>query len=136
MLIREPTPEEERAFFGYRDPAIRDLQCAVIDGRVAAMCGVIRDPRYYGSIFEEEGRWVGFLQLAPDAAPLGVHAVVAMRHYLKKQTEPIIVQWDDAYPTAEKLLRVLGFAPTDEFMPDYRDFSRKLRVWIWHPSQP
>lgn len=136
MLIREPTPEEERAFFGTNDPAIRDLRCAVIGGQVAAMCGVIRDPRFYGSIFEEDGRWVGFLQLAPDAAPLGAMAVVAMRHYLKTQTEPIIVQWDDAYPTAEKLLRVLGFTPTNEFLPDFTNPNspRKLRVWQWQPS--
>lgn len=135
MIIREPTPEEEKAFFGNCDPAIRDLKCAVIGGAVVAMAGVIRDPRYYGSIFEEDGRWVGFLQLAPGAAPLGVNAVIAMRRYLEAQTEPIIVQWDDAYPTAEKLLRVLGFSPTQEFMPDYRDTSRKLRVWQWQPYQ-
>lgn len=135
MIIREPTPAEEAAFFGGNDPAIRDLRCATIGGTVVAMAGVIRDPRYYGSVFEEDGRWIGFLQLAPDAALLGVHAVIAMRRYLETQTEPIIVQWDDAYPTAEKLLRVLGFTPTDEFMPDYRDISKKLRVWLWQPYQ-
>lgn len=134
MIIREPTPEEERAFFGANDPAIRDLRCAVVGGQVVAMSGVIRDPRYYGTIFEEDGRWVGFLQLAPDSAPLGVNAVIAMRRYLESQTEPLIVQWDDAYPTAEKLLRVLGFTPTDEFLPDIRNPPRKLRVWSWQPS--
>ena len=136
MIIRDLTPEEEKAFFGHRDPAIRDMQCAEIDGKVVAVCGVIRDPRYYGSIFEEDGRWIGFFQVAPDAPSVGAMAVVAMRQYLKRQTEPIIVQWDDAYPTAEKLLRVLGFTPTEEFMPDYRETSRKLRVWTWQPLQP
>lgn len=134
MLIREPTPQEERAFFGANDPSIRDLRCAEVGGQVVAMSGVIRDPRYYGTIFEEDGRWVGFLQLAPDAAPLGVNAVIAMRRYLETQTEPLIVQWDDAYPTAEKLLRVLGFTQTDEFLPDIRSPPRKLRVWQWQPS--
>jgi hypothetical protein len=134
MLIREPTPEEEVAFFGYNDPAIRDLRCAVIGSQVVAMAGVIRDPRYYGSIFEEDGRWIGFLQLASDAPKLGAMAVVAMRHYLKSQTDPIIVQWDDSYPTAEKLLRVLGFIPTEEFMASLRHPSQKLRIWLWQPS--
>jgi len=134
MLIRDATPQEERAFFGSNDPTIRDLRCAVTGDTVVAMAGVIRDPRFCGSIFEEDGRWIGFLQLAPDAAPLGVHAVIAMRRYLETQTEPIIVQWDDAYPTAEKLLRVLGFTPTDEFIPDFRNISRKLKVWLWQPS--
>lgn len=135
MIIRDATSEDERAFFGANDPTIRDLRCAVIGDTVVAMAGVIRDPRVCGSIFEEDGRWIGFLQLAPGAAPLGVNAVIAMRRYLESQTEPIIVQWDDAYPTAEKLLRVLGFTPTDEFIPDFRNISRKLRVWLWQPCQ-
>ncbi len=135
MIIREPTPEEERAFFGTNDPSIRDLRCAEVAGQVVAMCGVMRDPRYYGSIFEEDGRWIGFLELAPGAAPLGAMAVVAMRHFLKTQAEPIIVQWDDALPQAEKLLRVLGFSPTEECIADFRNPTRKLRIWLWQPWQ-
>lgn len=133
MLIREATPEDEVAFFGRRDPATRDLRCAVIDGKIVAMSGVMRDPRYYGSIFEEDGRWIGFLTVAPDVAPLGWPVVVAMRQFLKTQTEPLVVQHDDQEPKAERLLRLLGFTPTDEFVPDFRNPSRKLRTWAWLP---
>jgi hypothetical protein len=134
MEIRDATPEEEIAFYGRHDDNVRDLKCAVIDGAVVAMSGVLRDPRFADTIFEERGRWFGFLELAPGAAPLGWRAVAAIRAYLRQRTEPIIVQWDDALPKAERLLTVLGFQRTDEFIHDFRDPSRKLRIWQWQPS--
>ena len=133
MIIREATPEEEVAFFGQRDPGMRHLSCAVVDGQPIAMAGVIRDPRYQGSLFEEDGRWIGFLDVRePMTVPW--MAVVAIRRFLLEQTEPVIVQWDDALPTAEPLLRALKFQPTAEFIPDFRQPSRKLRIWLWQPS--
>lgn len=135
MQIREATKDEEQAFFGRCDPAIRDLHCAAIGEQVVAMSGLMRDPRYYGSIFEEDGRWICFLSLAPDAPLLGWPAVVAMRQFLKKQTEPMVVQHYHTEPKAERLLTVLGFNPTDEVIPDFRDPSRKLRIWTWQ-SRP
>jgi hypothetical protein len=133
MLIREPTPEEEMRFFGHRDPCIRDLRCAVANGRVVAMSGVMRDPQYHGTIFEEDGRWIGFLTVAPDARLAGWTVIAAMRRFLKEQTEPIVVQMDDAYPQAPRLLAVLGFRPTDEILADFRNPSRKLRIYQWQP---
>jgi hypothetical protein len=135
MDIRDATPEEERAFFGHNDPCMRELKAGVEDGKVIAMSGVMRDPRYHGSIFEEDGRWIGFLQLAPDVPPLGFQPVLAMRHWLKSQREEIIVQCDDALPKAEKLLGVLGFTRTDEVMADFRRPGVKLRIWTWRPQQ-
>lgn len=134
MDIRPATPEEERAFFAHNDPCIRDLMAGVQDGHVIAMAGVMRDPRYHGSIFEEDGRWIAFLQLAPNIPPLGFQPVLAMRHYLKQQTEDIIVMCDDTLPKAEKLLSVLGFSPTDKFEADFRQPTRKLRIWLWQHS--
>jgi RimJ/RimL family protein N-acetyltransferase len=134
MQIREATAEEERAFFGRNDPAVRDLRCAVVDGTVVAMSGLMRDPVYYGSLFEEDGRWIGFLSLAPGAKPLGWAAVVAMRHFMQTQTEPIVVQHDDRHPKAERLLKALGFRPTDEFKPHFLEKHRKLRTWLWQRS--
>jgi len=134
MQIRAATAEEEKAFFGRNDPSVRDLRCAVIGDKVVAMSGVMRDPRYYGSVFEEDGRWIGFLSLAEEAPLLGWPAVVAMRQFLKSQTEPVVVQHDHDEPKAERLLRVLGFVPTEEIIPDFRDPSRRLRTWQWQPQ--
>lgn len=135
MDIRPATPEEELVFFGHNDACIRDLSAALVDGKIVAMCGVLRDPRYHGSIFEEDGRWIGFLSLGDGVPPLGFQAVLGMRHYLQAQTEPIIVQCYSMFPKAEKLLTVLGFKPTDEFMADFREPSLKLRIWQWQPSE-
>jgi hypothetical protein len=129
--IRRASPEDELAFFGRHDPSARDLHCAVIGGKIVAMSGAVRDPRYYGSIFEEDGRWIGFLSMGPDAVPLGWQAVVAMRQFLKTQTEPMVVQHDHTEPKAERLLRALGFQPTDEYAADLRNPARKLRIWLW-----
>lgn len=134
MLIRPATAEDELAFFGRHDPAVRDLRCAVVDGEIVAMSGLMRDPSYYGSLFEDEGRWIGFLTLKPGAAPLGWPAVVAIRQFLRTQTETIIVQHDDLEPKAERLLKVLGFQPTDEFKPHFLEKTRKLRTWAWQPQ--
>lgn len=133
MQIREMTEDEERDFFGRNDPSIRALSGAFVDGKCIAVAGVIRDPLYYGTMFEEDGRWIGFLQLADGTAPLGPHVVIAMRHFLKKQAEPLIVQCEDFLPKAEKLLAVLGFTPTDRYEADFRMPSRKLRIWKWQP---
>lgn len=134
MDIRPATPEEERAFYGRNNDAVRDLMAGVENGRVIAMSGVIRDPRFHGSIFEEDGRWIGFLELAHDVGPLGFQPVLAMRHYLKNQTEDIVVICDDTLPKAEKLLAVLGFKPTEHFEADFRQPKRKLRIWVWQHS--
>ena len=123
-----------REFFAHNDPCIRDLYAGIVNGKVVAMAGVIRDPRFHGSMFEEMGRWIGFLQVADDVPPLGAKAVHAMRAYLKRQSEDIIVQCENAFPKAEKLLRILGFKPTEEFMPVFRNPERKLRVWLWRHS--
>lgn len=131
MEIRTPTPQEEAAFFGHNSPHIRDLFAGFVDGKCVAMCGVMRDPRFAGSIFEENGRWIAFLQLAPDAQPLGAKAVLAIRRYLKAQTEPIVAQCEDFQPKAERLLAILGFKPTDRFEADFRQRTRKLRIWTW-----
>ena len=128
------TVDEERAFFGRTDPAIRDLSGAFDNGVCMAVCGVMRDPRYHDSMFEEQGRWIGFLQLAPDTKPLGAHVVVAMRHFLKRQTEPIEVQCEDFQPKAERLLAARGFTPTNRYEADFRKPSRKLRIWLWRPQ--
>jgi hypothetical protein len=131
MLIRAATSEEEKAFFGRNDPSVRDLRCAVIDGKVVAMSGLMRDPHFYGSVFEQDGRWFGFLSVADGAPALGWAAVSAMRQFLKQRAEPIVVQHDDAQPKAERLLIVLGFKKTEKFLPDFRSPKRKLRIWEW-----
>lgn len=134
MEIRMATAEEERSFFGKNDPAVSALHCAVINGTVVAMSGLYRDYDYYGSIFEEDGRQVAFLSVAPDAPRLGWPAVIAMRRFLETQAGPVIVQQDDDYPQSERLLAVLGFTKTSKVKPDFRGTNRKLRVWQWQRS--
>lgn len=135
MDIRPATAAEELAFFGHNDDAVRDLMAGVENGRVIAMAGLMRDPRFHGSIFEEDGRWIGFLQLAPDVPPLGFQPVLAIRHYLRGCAEDVIVLCDNTLPKAEKLLGVLGFKPTEKFEADFRQPTRKLRVWVWQQRQ-
>ena len=134
MQIRDATPDEEKAFFGKNDPAIKSLRCAIIDGTVVAMSGLYKDPSYFGSVFEDDGRWIAFLSVSEDAPPLGWQVVVAMRQFLKTQTEPIIVQQDDAHPTSHRLLTAIGFRRTQKQLSDFRDPKRKLRIWEWQPS--
>lgn len=134
MEIRRPTADELRAFYGYADFGFRDVFCGVVDGRIVAVSGTVPDPRYEGTIFEDDYPFVGFLELAPGVTEgLGPQAVRAIRRYLRAQTQPIIVQHDDGYPKAERLLRVLGLTPTDDFRIDLRA-NRPLRIWIWQPS--
>jgi esterase/lipase superfamily enzyme len=135
MLIREATPDEERAFFGKNDPAVSGLHCAEIDGKVVAVSGLYRDYNYFGSLFEDGGRQIAFLSVLPDAPLLGWPAVVAMRRFLKSRDDTIVVQQDDEFPQSEKLLRVLGFKRTEKFMADFHTNTRKLRIWEWQPSQ-
>lgn len=131
------TAAEELAFFGRNDPGLKALRGMFdADNRCIAAAGVMRDPRFYQSMFEEDGAWIGFLQLAPGASPIGAHAVVAMRHWLKNHADmPIQVQHEGFQPKAERLLTILGFKPTDKYQADFRKPSRKLRIWIWQPPQ-
>lgn len=136
MIIRPATEADQLAFYGLVDPSLRELRCAEVSGRVVAMCGLVRDPLFADSILEDDGAWIGFLELAPDAAPLGWPAVVAMRQFLKTCREKITFQHDAQHPKAERLLTVLGLRPTNQVIMDFRDPARKnkLRIWEWQPS--
>jgi hypothetical protein len=141
MIIREPTEAEQRAFWGAgfdreaKDNRVRDLKAAFIDGKPVGISGVMRDPAFHGSIFEEEGPWIGFFQIHPDVELPGAMIVVAMRQYLKQQREPILIQHDHRFPQAEKLLRILGFHPTHVMRPGLNDPSCMMRTWKWQPPQ-
>jgi hypothetical protein len=139
MIIRTPTEQEKREFWGMadgerNDPRIRDVKGAFVNGKMVGVAGVMRHPAFFGSIFEEDGPWIGFLQMDMEAKVSGAAIVVEMRHYLKTQTEPILIQHDDAFPQAKRLLEILGFRPTHLEARDLRNSSRILRIWKWQPS--
>lgn len=136
MIIRPATELDQLRFYGLVDTSLRELRCAEVDGKVVAMCGLIRNPLFADSIFEEDGGWIGFLELAPGAEPLGWPAVVAMRQFLKTCREKITFQHDSQHPKAERLLTVLGLRPTGKVITDFSDPTRKnkLRIWEWQPS--
>jgi len=130
--IRDATPEEVKAFYGQRTRGLVDIFGAFDGDRCIGLCGVMRDPRFQGSIFEEQGRLIAFLNVADVPKHFGIWIIKGIADYLKKQTEPVFVQCEDnRYPQAERLLRVVGFKPTDEFWADFRDPSQKLRLWKW-----
>lgn len=131
--FREITMEELRSFFGgVAYPGVEHVSGAFVDGKMVAVCGILCDPIYYGTMFEENGRRIGFIDATEDVKKLGYKAILAVRDYLKKVDRDLYVQCDEHnYSTAPKLLRVLGFIETDEFEKDARNTNRTVRIWKW-----
>ena len=131
MRIRPVTEEEAIAFYGARYLPAWDLWGADQDGVLVGICGLTVEPQYNGTALQDQARVFGFFDLERCPAGFGIRAILAIRDFLKEQDRSIYVQCNDALPTAEKFLTVLGFTPTDEYMRDLRTTSRKLRVWKW-----
>lgn len=95
-----------------------DYHMLKIDGVPAAFGGYVRG---------DDGRLWAFLDTKPEVVRSGGMAVVkAVRAALDAVSEPVYVHCHAAkFATAERLLRVLGFAPTDEIIDE-------KRVWIWN----
>ncbi len=130
--IRKATPEEIRDFYGSRVHGLVDIFGAFDGESCIGMCGVMRDPRYIGSLFEEKGRLVGFLDMRETPQSFGPRAVKAILSYLRNQGKTIYVQCEDyRFPKASRLLGILGFEPTEEIWADFRNPSQKLRLWKW-----
>ena len=129
--VRSATKEEIRSYLGFLPRGIRFVSAAVRDGEIVAMSGVVRDPLVYGSILEEEGRWIAFLDVTGFDPREGVRAVKAIAQRLKSLNDEIWVYCETKHPKAERLLAVLGFQPTDEIRPNWRNYEQKLRMWKW-----
>ena len=130
--IRPASPDEMKSFYyGVRIQEVSDVYGAFVDGECIGMSGIMRDPAYFGTLWEEEGRMIGFLDIRANHPGLGVRAVRAIRSYLCTRNHAIYVQCDtNTVPQAERLLRLLGFSPTEEMETDMRN-KKSVRVWKW-----
>lgn len=131
--MKPPTVADIKAFYaGIYYPGIQDAMAAYIDGKVVGIAGVLRDPVYDGTIIEEHGKIIGFIDAEPEAKCLGVNAILAIRQYLRDRGREICVLCDsNNYPDAPKLLTVLGFKETSEVQRDSRNTKRTMQVWTW-----
>lgn len=88
-----------------------------VDG-VAIACGIV--------VEDAERRSWGFLDIRADrVGNHGPKVVRAVRRYLDALGKPVLVLCHaEQFPTAPKLLTVLGFKPTDTY-------ADGKRVWLW-----
>lgn len=130
--IRPISYEEMKAFYnGIRAREVSEIFGAFIDGECVGVSGVMRDPAYFGTLFEKEGRIIGFLDIKADLKGFGPRAVRAIRTYLRAQPHDIYVQCDAAaYLTAPRLLRLLGFSPTGNTETNMQT-KQSIEVWKW-----
>ncbi len=130
--IRPATPTEIKEFYhGIRVQEIVDAFGAFADDECLGIGGTIRDPSYFGTLWEEDGRMIGFLDVRKKTKNLGIQAIMAMRKYLRSRPYDTYVQCDsNTVAQAERLLRLLGFAPTEEEEIDMRN-KQAVRVWKW-----
>lgn len=108
MLVTEATPEEICRFFGI------EAWVGIKDDRVVGIAGFRRDG----------DRVWGFLDLSGKPPPLTM--IKAIKRRLDETDEPVYVGCaEHLFPSAPKLLTLLGFAPTEETV-------QGMRVWAWH----
>jgi hypothetical protein len=101
-----------------------------VGDQIVAVAGIWRDPRTFGSIFDEEvGRWLAFLDAKPEARAHGVRIVKALAARLNHFDDELYIHHDDRFSDAARMLRILKFKPTDEFTPSPYKPGEKLRVW-------
>lgn len=129
--IREANEAEVKSFLGFCPRGLRQAFGAFDGDRAIGLCGIIRDPAYVGSILEEEGRWIAFFDTEKVPMLLGMRFAHSIKHFLRSQEEEIWVYCESRHSTAERFLDVLGFIPTDEIRPNWRNPSEKLRMWKW-----
>jgi hypothetical protein len=137
IIIRMASPDEMKSFYGgIRIQEVRDLLGAFIGERCIGMAGVMRDPSYFGTIFEEDGSMIGFLDIKDHNHASGAKIIRAIRSYLKSHKETIHVQCDEVnFQNAGRLLKILGFIELNETETDVRN-KKRLKVWRWQHSEP
>src|SRR5262245_5751750 len=110
-LIRPATAADIAAFYG----AVQSLHVAMAAGRPVALGGFV----------EEEGRLWVFLDVRDGAAAHGAAIVRALRRELREANRTVFAPCNAGrFPRAQRLLRLLGFEPTEETRHD-------MRVWKW-----
>ena len=84
------------------------------DGVIYAIGGMMRRP---------DGRLWAWIDTRPGVKP--VQFIKAVRAALRSSSETVYVPCEsNKFATAEKLLRLLGFRPTEET-------HNEMRVWAW-----
>jgi len=132
--IRVASRNEMKDFLGgIQLHQVIDVFGAFVNGVPVGLAGVLRDPVYFGTIFEEEGRLIGFLDASEELRAVGAKVVRAAKTYLKSQKKEIFVMCDNHnYPDAGRLLNVIGFVETDGTETNSIN-HKKMRVWVWRP---
>jgi hypothetical protein len=111
-------------------PNVEDAYVCLADGKPVAVAGVIVDPDYAGSWMDDGAKPMAFMDIGTDFPKhLGFDAVRRMRDVLKKMDRDVFVQHDHKFPTAEKLLKAIGFRPTNEWRRDMQNTGRHLQIW-------
>jgi hypothetical protein len=129
--VRAADAGDIKAYFGFRPQGMRVVWGAFCEGRPIGICGIIRDPAYYGSLLEDDGRWIAVLDIDQVPPAFGLQVVLDIKRYLANFSDPLWAYCDTTYPTAEKLLHILGFRPTSEICANWRKPTQKVRVWQW-----
>ena len=82
-----------------------------------------------------EGRlWVCF-EVFKRGTACGAAMVRALQKGLEYHNRTCVVQCDDK-PTAPRLLRLLGFTPTEDFRVSAKNELTPLRIWQWQTQRP
>jgi hypothetical protein len=123
LLVRPATRAEIEAYHDDLSCHVEDAGVALYNGEIIAMGGFAR---------KHDRIWVT-LDLEDSARRFGLRLVRAMQRGLRARGETVFIQCDGDH--AERLLRILGFVPTDEAITDMRDGKTFLRIWKWQNWQ-
>lgn len=94
--LRPAVPDDFLAYYGETIEAT----ALEIDGEVVAICAVMRrDERLWATLDIRGGHTLSIVRAIQDGL---------------KRHSPVYVECQSAFPTAERLLRIIGFTPTDE----------------------
>jgi len=136
--FRLATTAEVKSFCNTVPNGIREAWGAFDTSNGDIMLGVaivLRDPLYVGSPFEDEADWYAIFELRSQSPGLGLRIILGFADHLKRfDGEPLYVWHDHRFPTAERLLRILGFQPTDQFRSYWEKGSPKMRIWKRWPE--
>lgn len=80
-------------------------------------------------LHDGDPRLWAWLDVVPMTARDGLAAVRTIRAFLHELNQDVYLQCDGDF--AERMLRLLGFEPTDETKTDYRTGMTQKGVWIW-----
>ena len=126
LEIRPASTEEAETFLGEFQCHWEEIEAAIVVGEIVGMGGFARHPDH------RERLWV-FLNVMPEARMYGFRIVRRLMRKLHEKNETVFIQCDGDY--AMRILRMLGFEPTDEMITDMRNEGNYLRIWKWQSWQ-